>query len=209
MKNIFFLGVVLCFINSFGQDDTFQFTAGYGLFYNEFEVLNDIPNIDYTTPKIGKMFEFSADYALSNNRFVGLGFAVTSNTSTVNSTVLFEEGLGLSFDNFRLEYENQFYDIHFRKEFKDHFHLTVGAIYYRYFSPNLGFKMMPYKDRGILKASLSARVGTDQNIMKQYIDKVAVVLSALPEMKAYYTKIDQGTINLNIELIHYDERMRK
>ncbi len=139
MKNIFFLGVVLCFINSFGQDDTFQFTAGYGLFYNEFEVLNDIPNIDYTTPKIGKMFEFSADYALSNNRFVGLGFAVTSNTSTVNSTVLFEEGLGLSFDNFRLEYENQFYDIHFRKEFKDHFHLTVGAIYYRYFSPNLGF----------------------------------------------------------------------
>ena len=139
MRNLFFLVALLIFFLSFGQDDKFQFTAGYGLFYNEFEVLNDVPNIDYTTPKIGKIFEFSVDYALNNDRFVGFGFAVTSNTSTVNNNVLFEEGIGLSFDNFRLEYENQFYDIHFRKEFKNHLHLTVGLFYYRYFSPNLGF----------------------------------------------------------------------
>ncbi len=70
---------------------------------------------------------------------MGIGYALTSNTSTIDGSILFNEGLGLSLDNYRLEYENQFYDIHFRKEFENHIHLTVGFFYYRYFSPNLGF----------------------------------------------------------------------
>lgn len=78
-----------------------------------------------------------------------------------------------------------------------------------FISPNLGFTLMPYKDHGILQASISAKPGTDQKVMESYITNLSEVLSEIPELKSYYTKIKQGTISVNIELTNYEKRMDK
>lgn len=45
--------------------------------------------------------------------------------------------------------------------------------------------------------------------MEKYIQDISDVLSSLSELKSYYTKIKNGTIDINIELTHTEERARK
>lgn len=84
--------------------------------------------------------------------------------------------------------------------------LIVSVVF---ISPNLGFEMMPHKDYGRLQARITSKEWTDQKVMEKYIQDISDVLSSLSELKSYYTKIKNGTIDINIELTHTEERARK
>jgi len=119
------------------QEDNYRFSVGYGLANGYFPTLNDIDEIDYNTPSLGRAFEFSFDFLLADGKSIGIGYAMQSMTRTIDDRQVIFRNTGLQFDNYRLEYETQFYDIHFRKQFKNRIGLTIGVFYYLSFQGHL------------------------------------------------------------------------
>ena len=112
---------------------------GYGLSRNSFPTRNDIQGLNYSTPSSGKALDFSLDYRLSENRYIGLGYAMHNAASTINTDVAIalddnSPGIGILWQNYRLENETQFYDIHYKQSFLQHLDVSVGFFYFRRFS---------------------------------------------------------------------------
>ncbi len=136
-----------------GQNsDKFGFTVGYGVVRNSFETRSDFQNLGYETPKYGKAFQFSLDIKLSDNRFMGLGYSLQSTKKTLNTDITvnvegFEQGVGILWQNYRLENEAQFYELYYRQKFNKRINATLGFFYYRRFNGNLFFDGQQYENK--------------------------------------------------------------
>jgi hypothetical protein len=158
MKNI---NVLLVFISIFllfsanAQERKFEFMVGYGLLQSDFRSTLSFASPfenDYETPSIGPRVEFSLDYKLKDNKFIGIGYAQHSSSIRITDNALFESlqiietptviellpvenGIAtlLSFDNYRLRREVRHYNVHFRKKFQSGINLTIGAFFYQHF----------------------------------------------------------------------------
>ena len=138
MKKLLILIFVLTLpINAYSQFKSIDFNVGYGLYYSDFTVLNNIQNIEYSSPFFGKSLELSVDFSVDRDKYIGLGYTNTSNSQIVNGQVILEQGIGLSLDNVKVERELQVFDVHFRKQFQNNLGLTFGAYYYLIFQPDL------------------------------------------------------------------------
>ena len=144
MQKLIFLLTILCFSTALQaqnqtpkedfENNKFEFLFSYGLAYNVFNKnsSNDNSNIvSLRTPALGTYMEFNLDYRLPNKRFIGLGYARQDHKENIDNFDLFRS-FGLVLDNYVSKYTKHFYDIHFRKEFDNKLHLTVGLFYNLY-----------------------------------------------------------------------------
>ncbi len=93
------------------------------------------------TPKYGSILNFDIDFALSKNRFIGIGFTRQLHSKNLNKRTDLSSisNSMVIFDNFRLSRQKNFYDVHFRKEFQNHLHLTFGLFYFQTYLNTLRF----------------------------------------------------------------------
>lgn len=75
-------------------------------------------------------------------------------------------------------------------------------------SPNIGFIMMPAADNEYLSISLEWKAWLDQNITKKQLPDINTLLSPLPELKNYVTKVENNTITVTIRILPQSERTR-
>jgi hypothetical protein len=132
MKKITLL-LALISINSFCQEkikrqNSYEFSFSHGLSYDNYGGKEKSTNGIYT-PKIGFFTEINFDFKLPKNRFIGVGFAREQYSQNINLV-----SLNLVLDNYRAINLTNFYDIHFRKEFKNNFNLTLGIAYFELFN---------------------------------------------------------------------------
>jgi len=133
MKKITLLLLVLISINSFCQEkikrqNSYEFSFSHGLSYDNYGGKENNTNGIYT-PKIGFITEINFDFKLPKNRFIGVGFAREQYSQNIKLV-----SLDLVLDNYRAINLTNFYDIHFRKEFKNNFNLTLGIAYFELFN---------------------------------------------------------------------------
>ncbi|MGF1560273.1 MAG: hypothetical protein ACFCUL_14380 [Flavobacteriaceae bacterium] len=138
----FYITLLLIQTSQAQNKEKYEFSVGYGIVKNSYPTRNNVQGLGYDTPAFGKAFEFSMDILLSENRYLGLGYSLQSSSRTINNSVElnFEgtsAGLGILWDNYRLENETQFYDLHYRQVFSKKLNLTLGFFYYRRFSGDL------------------------------------------------------------------------
>lgn len=141
MRNLIFILMIIIFSSSLKaqerehdpSNNRFEFLFSYGLAYNVFNKNNsDTDNIiSLETPALGHYMEFNVDYRLANNRFIGLGYARQDHRENIDNFDL-SRSFGLVLDNYVSKYTKYFYDIHFRKEFDNRLHLTLGLFYNLY-----------------------------------------------------------------------------
>lgn len=114
-------------------NNKFEFLFSYGLAYNTFNKNSDDPEnlISINTPALGYYMELNLDYRLPNNRFIGVGYARQDHKENIDNFDL-SKSFGLLLDNYVSKYTKHFYDIHFRKEFDNRLHLTLGLFYNLY-----------------------------------------------------------------------------
>lgn len=113
------------------EKNNFEFLVSYGPAYNAFNKgsADDKTNIiSLQTPALGTFMELNIDYSLSRNRFLGLGYSNQVHSIRIDNMNP-SNSFGLLLDNYVSKYTKHFYDLHFRKEFQSHFHLTVGLFY--------------------------------------------------------------------------------
>lgn len=132
MKKITLL-LALISINSFCQEkikrqNSYEFSFSHGLSYDNYGGKENNTNGIYT-PKIGFFTEINFDFKLPKNRFIGVGFSREQYSQNINLV-----SLDLVLDNYRAINLTNFYDIHFRKEFKNNFNLTLGIAYFELFN---------------------------------------------------------------------------
>lgn len=144
MQKVILLLTILCFSTVLQaqtkapedaiKNKKFEFLFSYGLAYNAFNksASNDNSNIiSLQTPALGTYTEFNLDYKLPNNRFIGLGYARQDHKENIDNYDP-SRSFGLILDNYVSKYTKHFYDIHFRKEFDNNLHLTLGLFYNLY-----------------------------------------------------------------------------
>jgi hypothetical protein len=141
MQKLIFLLIILFFSSVLqaqtltqgeeSQNNKFEFLFSYGLAYNAFNKNSADDNgnvISLKTPALGAYMEINLDYKLPKDRFIGLGYANQSHSDNVDNFDL-SRSFGLVLDNYVSKYTKHFYDIHFRKEFDNNLHLTLGLFY--------------------------------------------------------------------------------
>lgn len=133
MKKITLL-LALISINSFCQEkikpqDSYEFSFSHGISYDNYGGKDNSSDRIIYTPKIGFFTEINFDFKLPKNRFIGIGFAREQYSQNINLV-----SLDIVFDNYRAINLTNFYDIHFRKEFKNNLNLTLGIAYFELFN---------------------------------------------------------------------------
>ncbi|NCP22029.1 MAG: hypothetical protein COS42_02075 [Flavobacteriales bacterium CG03_land_8_20_14_0_80_35_15] len=131
MKKITILLLLMSF-NSFCQEkiktkNSYEFSFAHGFSYDNFGGIQNTEGI--YTPKIGLFTELNFDLKLPKNRFIGIGFAREQYSKNIDFV-----SLDLVLDNYRAINLTNFYDIHFRKEFKKNLNLTLGLAYFELFN---------------------------------------------------------------------------
>ncbi len=130
------------------ENNRFEFSVSYGLAYSNFfgyrakipdGITVPVPELDIRTTDFGSVFELNLDYALPKNKFIGIGFARQQHSRNIDDSVIVSNS-ELVLTNYRAIDQNQFYDIHFRKEFKNRFHLTLGLFYFFIYSNDFNFQ---------------------------------------------------------------------
>ncbi len=133
MKKITIL-LVLLSLNGFCQEkintkNFYEFSFSHGLTYDEYG--GKIPNSDKIiyTPKIGVFTEINFDFRLPKNKFIGIGYAREQYATNINFV-----DIDIVLENYRAINLTNFYDIHFRREFKNNFNLTLGISYFELYN---------------------------------------------------------------------------
>lgn len=155
MKNPNFSLIILAlfflsFVNA--QERKLEFMIGYGVLYSDFfsDVSISGPFVnDYQTPSIGPRVEFSLDYNLGDNKYIGVGYGQHSASTRITASQLYpsaqlsddfriipvENGIAtqLRLNDYKITREVRHYNIHFRKKFNSGLHLTFGLFAYQHF----------------------------------------------------------------------------
>jgi len=114
------------------KNNRYEITALYGLSYDSFYEVGASDPVDLSGPILGSIMEFGFDYALPKDRFIGVSFAKQLHSKNIeNNFLLSVSNSGLTFDNYRISRQKNFYEVHFRKKFKNNFHLALGVFYFQ------------------------------------------------------------------------------
>lgn len=77
------------------------------------------------------------------------------------------------------------------------------------FGFNLGFSLFPQSDIWFFSMTVSSSPGTTRETMESYLPTIENILSDLPELKQYTTRISNNTISVNVDLLDKNERKRE
>jgi len=148
MKKIFLLFTLTLTSFAFSQEkNNFEFSVSYGVAYSDFFGFRatvppeiTVPELDIRTTDFGSMIELNFDYALRERSFIGVGFSRQQHSKNIDDHVTVSNS-GLVLTNYRAIDQNQFYDFHYRKEFKNNLHLTLGLFYFLIYSNDFNFHL--------------------------------------------------------------------
>ncbi|HBK70058.1 MAG TPA: hypothetical protein DDZ39_00100 [Flavobacteriaceae bacterium] len=145
MKYLFLILALKFTVLTFSQQhkgNRYEVTAVYGLSYDSFYEAEASFSVDLSGPMFGSVMEFGLDYALPKNRFIGVAFTKQLHVKNIDKNILSTvSNSGLSFDNYRISRQKNFYEVHFRKQFKNKFHLTLGVFYFQTYLNTLRFNI--------------------------------------------------------------------
>lgn len=133
MKKIIFLFLIIS-TSSFSQESKepkFDFSVSYGLSYIDYAHYSEKPLLNFDLPTIGTFYEFNLDYKLPKNRYIGVGFSRQQHSKNTDDGILLEStNTGFILDNYYNTYAKNFYDVHFRRVFKNNIHFTLGLFFF-------------------------------------------------------------------------------
>ncbi len=78
-----------------------------------------------------------------------------------------------------------------------------------FLSPNIWFTLFPATDESILTWEIKAKSGTEKSYLEKYLKNVDNVISKIPEIKVYNTKLDENYIYVYMELKNKVDRKEK
>ncbi len=76
-----------------------------------------------------------------------------------------------------------------------------------FLSPKIGFTIFPATDEGIINIKIVWKTGAKEDSMKKYISEFDEVLTKIPEVKVYYTKVLGNSVSVYIDLT--DKKIRQ
>ncbi len=76
-------------------------------------------------------------------------------------------------------------------------------------SPSLGFNIFPSSDNSQMNISITAKKGTNKEVLDSYSRELDAVLSSIPEIKVYTYAIKSNQIASNIELLKLTQRQKE
>ncbi|MBN2639430.1 MAG: hypothetical protein JXR65_10155 [Bacteroidales bacterium] len=136
MKKITLLLLFFIPLVAFSQksgNQKFEINVSYGLSYVDFGNYSQGDVLDLSLPKFGSFYEINADYKLKHNRYIGIGYSRLQHSNYVDDGFLLANShVGLILDHYKNIYQEDFFDIHFRKEFNNNMNLTTGVFYFIY-----------------------------------------------------------------------------
>ena len=136
MKKITLLLLFFIPLVAFSQESgnqKFEINVSYGLSYVDFGNYSQGDVLDLSFPKFGSFYELNVDYSLKHNRFIGIGYSRLQHSNYVDDGFLLANShVGLILDHYKNIYQEDFFDIHFRKEFNNNINLTTGVFYFIY-----------------------------------------------------------------------------
>ena len=122
--------LLLSTINIFSQESKlqqFDLSFSYGVSYIDYNYYNAEQPLSLDVPNTGSFTEFNLDYKLPKNRFIGLGFSRQLHSKYISAETLNQYvDTGLVLDNYKSTLQKTYFDLHFRTEFKNNLHFTVG-----------------------------------------------------------------------------------
>ena len=127
---IFALIFMLCQLLSFAQDkptNRFEVSFAYGAAYNLFGGAYYNPWINLDMPSVQHAYEFSFDFRLRHNRFIGITYARHEVWATIDDYFFNQQQeVYVIMDGYRRFEIAEFIGINFRKEITPAFNIAVG-----------------------------------------------------------------------------------
>ncbi len=138
--NKFISAIILMFCQlTYSQEkhiNQFEVSFAYGMAYHNLwwnSPGHEMLNLELS--RIGHAFEFSFDFRLPHNRFIGLSYARQEVSTNLDDSYIIENyNVVILLENYRNSEVRDFFGIDFRKEFNTKLHLSVGLFYYFYYS---------------------------------------------------------------------------
>ncbi len=76
-------------------------------------------------------------------------------------------------------------------------------------SPKIGFILFPQTDEWVMNIDIKWKTGVSKDFMEQYIEDIDNILSNIPEIRVYYTTVEDNTISVYIDLFKKAQREKQ
>jgi len=127
---IFALIFMFCQLFSFAQDkptNRFEASFAYGAAYALFGGESNNPWINLELPSVHHAYEFSFDFRLRHNRFIGITYARHEVWATIDDYYYYQhQEVYVVMDGYRHFAISEFIGVNFRREITPNFNMAVG-----------------------------------------------------------------------------------
>jgi len=135
MKNLCLIIFIISFVSISAQGDKseklskFEFSYSYGISYLEYAKFNPENPLNLPVSEFGSFQDLNIDYRLPKNRFIGIGFSRQQHSELIDKNLNIN-GTGLQLSGYKNMLQTNYFDVHFRQDFNNGFHLTFGLFYF-------------------------------------------------------------------------------